>query len=294
MVGRARGEAGLRDRSLGLEISRLTAIASKTQLEQCALANTYLLTRVRFNFGLWSNRERGGAMVKPGKFVMIGQGTYSLADAQRITGVPSDTIRRWTRGYEYRYKKQTRYSPPIIGTKTPEVDGTPTLNFADLMEVRFLNVFRKYGVSARIIRIASRRAQELLGRPRPFSTKIFKTDGRTILADFVHETGDRQLLELVQDQYEFTKVVDPFLYHGIEFNDMQEPERWWPLGSDREVVIDPARAFGAPIAAASGIPTRVLAAGVDAEQSVDLVARWYRVTPEQVNDAVEFEQSISA
>lgn len=233
-------------------------------------------------------------MVKPGRFMLIGQGSYSLTDAERITGVRSDTIRRWTRGYEFKYKSETRYSPPIIGTKTPDVDGTPTLNFADLMEVRFLNAFRKYGVSPRIIRIASRRAQELLGRPRPFSTKIFKTDGRTILADFVHETGDRHLLELAQDQYEFTRVVDPFLYRGIEFDEMQEPERWWPLGPNRKVVIDPARAFGAPIAAASGIPTRVLAAGVAAEQSVELVARWYRVTSEEVNDAVEFEQSISA
>jgi hypothetical protein len=37
-----------------------------------------------------------------------------------------------------------------------------------------------------------------------------------------------------------------------------EITRWWPLGKQRSVVLDPQRSFGAPIASGSGIPTATL------------------------------------
>lgn len=228
------------------------------------------------------------------RYALIGHGTYSFAEAERLTGVPAYTIRRWTKGYSYRYQGEDRHSPPIIATHARYTEGGPALDFADLLEVRFLDAFRRYGVGAWAIRIASLRAQELLGRPRPFSTQIFKTDGRTVLAELVPEAGDPHLLDLVRDQYEFSKVVDPFLYSGIEFNQLQEPCRWWPLGDARKVVIDPKRSFGAPIVSESGVPTAVLAAGFAAEGSLEFVAQWYRVTLDEVKDAVEFETSHAA
>lgn len=231
---------------------------------------------------------------KRSDFEVIGRGVYTLADTQRLTGVPRDTVRRWTRGYTYRYRGKERHSPPIIATRTPRLAGVPTLDFADLLEVRFLEAFRAYGVSARTIRRAAIQARELLGRPRPFSTRIFKTDGRTILAELVRDSADPMLLDLVRDQYEFKKLVDPHLYDGLEFNQLEEPERWWPLGPERSVVIDPLRAFGAPIVEREGVQTLILASGVVAEGSIEAVAAWYRVEVTAVEDALEFEQSLAA
>jgi len=228
------------------------------------------------------------------RYDFLGRGTYSLAQAERLTRVPRDTIRRWTQGYTYPYRGERRSSPPLIATDTPRVGGTPVLSFADLLEVRFLDAFRRHGVSARAIRVASLRAQELLGRPRPFSTKIFKTDGRTIMAELVRGSGDRMLLDLVRDQFQFSKIVGPYLYFGIQFNDLKEPQRWWPLGENRGVVVDPRRSFGAPIVDDLGIQTAILFAGFKAEGSLDFVSEWYRVPVSAVSDAVEFEESLAA
>jgi uncharacterized protein (DUF433 family) len=228
------------------------------------------------------------------RFGFIGRGTYSLAQSERLTRVPRDTIRRWTQGYSYPYRGERRSSPPLIATDTPKVDGIPVLSFADIMEVRFLDAFRRHGVSPRAIRVASFRAQELLGRPRPFSTKIFKTDGRTIMAELVRGTGDPMLLDLVRDQFQFSKIVGPYLYFGIQFNDLKEPQRWWPLGEDRGVVVDPNRSFGAPIVNDTGIQTTILFAGFKAEGSLDFVSEWYRVPISAVEDAIEFEESLAA
>lgn len=227
-------------------------------------------------------------------FRLIGRGVYSLRDAERFTGVPRKRIRRWTSGYRYRSGLQFVYSPPVIANATQEAIGLPALDFGDLIEVRFLNAFRSYGVSWKAIRIAAESARELLGRHHPFSSRIFKTDGRTILADVVGRGEDRFLLDLVRNQYEFERIISPLLYEGIEFGGHDEPERWWPLGAGRAVVLDPARAFGAPIAALEGVPTRVLAEAVAAEGSIPLVAELYDVAQTSVEDAVEFESRLEA
>jgi uncharacterized protein (DUF433 family) len=79
---------------------------------------------------------------------------------------------------------------------------------------------------------------------------------------------------------------------GLHYANTDQPQWWKPLGDDRSVVVHPARAFGAPVALPSGIRTRVLYGSYRAEQSHEVVARWYDVTVEAVKDAVEFEESI--
>ena len=183
--------------------------------------------------------------------------------------------------------------PPIIGRDLESLE-SPILTFADLIEIRFLDAFRREGVSSKALRIASQRAKEYLGRHHPFSTQIFKSDGRTILAEITKETGDKVFLDIVNDQYVFENVIGSYLYSGLDFNDLKEPARWWPMGRDRAVVIDPRRSFGAPIVTKGGIPTKILNSAVNAEKSIEFVANWYGVEVNEVKDAVQFESKQAA
>ncbi|MGE0823554.1 MAG: DUF433 domain-containing protein [Candidatus Binatia bacterium] len=231
----------------------------------------------------------------PISFQHIGKGVYSLAEAERLIKIPRQRISRWTRGYTYRYKGETRRTPPLIAGDTKQIaDKGPILSFLDLLEVRFLDAFLVHGVSRKAVRIAALNAQELLGRHHPFSTRIFKTDGRSIFAEIVRGTDDKRLLNIVENQYEFDEIVAPYLYEGIEFNASNDPERWWPLGKRHIVVIDPKRGFGTPIVARSGVPTKVLAGAFKAEGSVAFVAKWYEVSEREVRDAVLFEERLAA
>ena len=226
-------------------------------------------------------------------FSTIGHGVYTLAEASLLTGVNRHRISRWAGGYTFTYHGKRQAMPAIIG-REPDSAASPILTFADLIEIRFLEAFRQKGVSTKALRIASQRAKELLGRHHPFSTQIFKSDGRTILAEITKETGDKVLLDIVNEQYVFEKVIASYLYIGLDFNELKEPARWWPLGKDRSVVIDPRRAFGAPIIARTGVPTKILNSAVNAEQSVEFVAKWYGVEIDEVTDAVQFETKLAA
>src|ERR1041385_898923 len=172
-------------------------------------------------------------------YKLVGRGVYTLSETSRLTKVPAKSIRRWTEGYDYVYRGSRHYLPPVLGQRITRIDDAPVLHFLDLVEVRFLDAFRSAGVSWRAIRIAAARAREILGRPHPFSSQRFRTDGRSILMEFiVKEADDRRLLNLVSDQFEFERVVAQFLYDSLSFDSNGQPSRWSPLGKNRQVVID--------------------------------------------------------
>lgn len=221
---------------------------------------------------------------------LIGRGLYSLTEASRLTGVPIRRIKRWVNGYWFMHRGKRQWSEPVIGTEVGLIGGVPVLDFADLMEVRFLSDFRDQGIGWPIIRLAATRAKEVLNTPHPFSSKRFIVLGRTILAEVHDEAGDRHLLDLIRDQWMFERVV--FDRKWLHYEDKDQPQWWTPLGPDRRVRVHPRRSFGAPIVSPSGIRTRILYGTFTAEKSIEAVADWYAVEPEAVSDAVSFEEGM--
>jgi uncharacterized protein (DUF433 family) len=224
---------------------------------------------------------------------LIGTGIYSIPEAARLTRIPPARIRRWVAGYAFGTRSKRRLSPPVVRAQLPVLEGQVALGFLDLLEVRFVDAFRTAGVGWKAIRLAHERARELFETQNPFSTKAFRTDGRRIFADVVHDAGEEGLLDLVSNEWAFGKILKPYLYEGLEFVD-EQAIRWWPMGLRRQVVLDPKRSFGQPVVDREGVPTAVLAGAYAAEESIEAVSRWYEVEPSSVRDAVEFEKSLAA
>jgi uncharacterized protein (DUF433 family) len=140
------------------------------------------------------------------------------------------------------------------------------------------------------MRRAHSRAQKELNTTHPFCSNRIATDGKNILLRQGEEDGDEVLVDLVTNQREFRRIVQEFLKE-LQFSGSDII--WWPLGKQRQIVLDPKRNFGQPTVVRSGVPSQVLARSVKANGSPDLVARWYEVQPEEIHDAVEFEESLA-
>jgi uncharacterized protein (DUF433 family) len=234
-------------------------------------------------------RER---LHRPDNVVLLGVGLYTVPDAARLLKIPSFSIRRWLGGYSYKHKSETHHSPPLWVPDLPNFENKIELTFRDLIELRFVHGFVKEGLPLRTIRLCLNYARTLVDDPRPFSTRRFQTDGKTIFLDSVRDSGDIELLDLRKKQYAIKHVIErTFKDLDIEANAVA---RWRPYKGKNTIVIDPTRAFGKPIANASGVPTVVLADAVEAEGSIDRVARLYEVTPAVVRDALGFEEALRA
>jgi uncharacterized protein (DUF433 family) len=225
---------------------------------------------------------------------LVGVGLYGVPEAARLSNVSAGRIRRWLKGYVYHHADEDRVSPAVWEPQLPILEGTVGLSFLDLMEVRFVDAFLQAGVSWRTIRLAAQRAREILDLDHPFSTRRFQTDGHSIFAEVLRESGEHQLLDLAKNQYAFRRVISPSLYSGMDFDLMDRAARWWPMGKGRGVVVDPSRQFGQPIVSEGSIPTAVLADAVKAEGSVSAAARWYDVPEAMIRDAVAFERQLAA
>jgi uncharacterized protein (DUF433 family) len=223
----------------------------------------------------------------------VGVGIYSVSEASRLSGVSRARIRRWLRGYTFKHGTGIHESPPVWRRQLPSVGNSVALGFLDLMEVRFVNAFLEKGVSWRTIRRAAEIARRKYNKDHPFSTRQFKTDGKRMFEEVIEKSGENKLLDIVSNQYAFQRILAPYL-KGVEFDRSDNLVRWWPLGPRRQVVIDPQRSFGQPIAAAEGVPTSILYRAYQVEDSVLAVASWYEVSRASVRAAVEFEKILAA
>jgi uncharacterized protein (DUF433 family) len=221
------------------------------------------------------------------------RGIYTIPYASRLTGVSASRMRRWLRGYRYHRDERTRSLPPLWEGQWEPIDHHLALGFLDLMEIRFVDAFLKAGVSWTTLHRARARAKELFKVSHPFSTNRFVTDGREILLETDGQSAQPSLLDIVPRQQVFAAIVKPLL-RDLEFGDHATVVRWWPLGVERSVVLDPTRNFGRPIIAQHGLPTEILAHAAAACGSGREAAQWFEVPERDMEDAIEFERQLAA
>ena len=193
--------------------------------------------------------------------------------------------------------------PPLWRLQLPRFDRHVELGFRDLIELRFVTAFLNAGLSIVTIRECLDYARTCVDDERPFSTRRFRTDGRTIFFEIAEQiisdnsntiadevrTG---MIDLRRRQYVFRDVIAQTFKDLDLDNDVVV--RWRPFRGKDTIVIDPQRAFGQPIANGSGVPTITIAAAVEAEGSAQRTAFLYDIPLAVVRDAIAFEHELAA
>lgn len=224
--------------------------------------------------------------------VPLGIGYYTVPEAARLLHVPARSINRWLGGYAHGPGDARRRLPPLWRPELPRAGARIELGFRDLIELRFVAAFLDAGLDLRTVRNCIEHARDSVADDRPLSTRRFRTDGRTIFLESLRQTGDSEMLDLKRQQFVFKTVIEQS-FRDLDVED-DVVARWRPYEGRASIVVDPGRAFGQPIAAASGVPTVALSDAVDAEGSVERAAYLYEVAPSVVRDAVRFEASLRA
>jgi uncharacterized protein (DUF433 family) len=218
-------------------------------------------------------------------------GFYSERDAARLLRM--DSARRvhgWLNGWG------PKGAAPIIQRDFAD---TSSVSFLDLMEIRFVEHFRQQGVPLQTLRRAAERARAEWKTEHPFAlSKVrYLTDRRKVFGQAAQDTGDKVTWDLVTNQLEMWDAIENLISKGVEFDPSSDlAHRWTPLRNDcPNVIIDPRLAFGRPVIGKAGVPTVALFRQWRAEAgNADRVARSFRVSPAEVQQAVEFEMLIAA
>lgn len=219
-------------------------------------------------------------------------GYYTVAEAARLLHIDRsrhNTVRNWLAG-------NGADVGAVIARQYP--NSTTELGFYDLLEVRFIDYFRRQNVSLQSIRKAAAAARKELKARHPFamSNVQFVTDRKRIFSLTAEETGDKHLMELIHGQYEMYEVIEDFLAKGVQFRPDGLARLWRPDQKKYpKIVLTPAKAHGQPVIDRAGVPTRTLFdLWLTEKRNFAAVADWFEIAESDVEQAVEYELELAA
>ena len=217
----------------------------------------------------------------------VSGGFYTVAEAAQLLGMDGgQRIVRWL-------TPPAKGGDPIIVRDYPKVGREHELSFLDLLEIRFVDHFRRLKISLQSLRVAARHARQELHVSHPFATDSvkFQTDRKRVFLETARETGDPKLLDLMTNHFVMYAAMERALEKNLEFDVSGLARLWRPAPEVApSVFVSPVYAFGRPVVSRRHVPTATLFEAWKAEAGDDVaVSRWHDVTPDDVREAVDFE-----
>lgn len=217
-------------------------------------------------------------------------GFYTVSEAARLLRIDNrQRIYRWLRPMDRGAVVARDYEP---------IDKLQELSFWDLIEVRFVEHFRRQGLSLQYLRKVADQARRDLKTQHPFalSKAEFLTDRKKIFEQIAEGEG-RQIRELLTGQYEMYETIEEILAKGMAFNPKTFlAEEWRPLKNDcPNVVVNPRYDYGRPVIGVRHVPTAAIIRQWKAEKGDKRrVADWWQIDQSEVAEAIEFEIRMAA
>lgn len=210
----------------------------------------------------------------------LGKGIYSIPDAAAILDMPVSKVRRWVKKYW-----ELEFLQDMDQAYTWGESREKAFHFLTLIEIIAVDSFREIGVSFPKIKMAHAKLSELLDTKYPFAHAELMTDGKRIFYELV----DTSLLEMDEkQQFSFTKLVAPYC-RKIDFqNKTHLAERFWPLGKDHQIVVDPHHSFGQPVISGTNITVEAIFNMLKGGESPEFVASIYELNLKAVDDVLAF------
>lgn len=218
-------------------------------------------------------------------------GFYTVREAARLLNMQnSGVIAAWLKG-------RGRKGAPVIHRQYAPIGKTQELGFLDLIEVRFIEHFRRRDYSLQSLRKAAETAREELKCEHPFALygAKFVAERKNIFLAVAKSEKDSKLLNLVTKQYAMYAVLEDVLSRGLSFDPTSGlTERWRPKEKEfPRVIVDPRIAYGQPVVESARVPTDAIFAMWNAESgNYKAVADWYEIDEALAKEAVEFELSL--
>ena len=211
---------------------------------------------------------------------------YSFAEADHLAAVSRGTARRWLAGYSYRGRDGHRVPVPPV---TPRAEQTNAVSFLDLIEIAAIGELKDAGFSMAAIRGMVQNCQEILGVARPLTSLRFKVGGRDIFVEregVLVEVGKRKRMQA------WKEVLEPFLSNLDYAHELAV--RWWPLGKDALIMVDPEYGYGLPVVEGSGVRTEIIRERSLAGDTNAQIADDFNLDPKEVERALQFELKLAA
>lgn len=209
----------------------------------------------------------------------LGIGLYSIPDVAQILNLETPFVRRWLKEYWGNRFKTGKKNLSFWGTGREKA-----VHFYTLIEFYVFYQLRKQGLSAQSIAKAHEIIAGELNTQFPFATSTILTDGRKIL----YKIDDDTIINADKTkQLNFAGIIKEF-FKQMDFGKDQLAIRYWPLGKDKNIIVDPHHQLGQPTIKNTNILAETLYRMHTAGEKINFIASLYDVSSNDVNASIEF------
>ena len=219
-----------------------------------------------------SSRDLSGSRTTP---------LYTIPEAAHLARVAPGTVRSWLYGAE---GKASLF----------ETAPAPMVSFLQLIEVVVAANFRKAErVSLAQLRNAYLNAKHILNLDYPFAYEQLEVVGGHIVR-VLHTENPSTSYQAMDEPSQWTLAgLLAEVKRQIQYED-QLAARWYPLGNEVPIVIDPRVTSGNPTIQSRGITVQVIRKRFLAGQEMAFIARDFDIDESVVENAVRYGERVAA
>ena len=208
---------------------------------------------------------------------------YTFGEAAHLAHVSASTVRNWVLGY--------RDIQPLF-TSTNGQD--PMVSFIQLIEIVVAARFRKADhVSYQRVRSAYENAKNLYQLSYPFAHLTLEAIGRHIVQWLNTDEPDVSL-QTLDDPQQWT--LPGLVAEAMAQLDYEEDlaARWYPVGKDVPIVVDPRMSAGTPTIKGRGVTIQVIRKRFKAGQNMEFIAKDFELEQSVIEEAVRYAEQVAA
>ncbi|HEX3935574.1 MAG TPA: DUF433 domain-containing protein [Puia sp.] len=209
----------------------------------------------------------------------LGIGLYTIPDVANILNLDSNLVQRWLREYW-----GNRFSAGRDNLSSWGKGRDKAVPFFTLIEFFVFYQLRKQGVSAQNIAKSYEIIRLELDSDFPFANAIILTDGKKI---FYSKDGDLIINADKSKQINFKSIIEEFC-HKIDFDKDAYALRYWPLGKEKSIVVDPKHQLGQPTVKNTNILAETLYGMYTSGEKIGFISSLYDVSENDVKASIEF------
>lgn len=207
----------------------------------------------------------------------LGEGIYSVSDISFLLKLPKQKVRRWLNDFW-----DSRLAEKYNNTYSWGEGRYQATNFYTLIEFYIFYSLRELGVGQKKIFEAHESMAKQLKTIHPFASAKVLSDGRSIL--YALEDGTTIKADKSK-QIALKQIIENFC-KKIEFSDNNLAEKFYPLGKNKHIVVDPHHQFGQPTVKETNVLAETIYNMHEAGETNEFLSRLYDISLKEVQAAI--------
>jgi uncharacterized protein (DUF433 family) len=207
----------------------------------------------------------------------LGEGIYSVSDISFLLKLPKQKVRRWLNDFW-----DSRLAEKYSNTYSWGEGRDQATNFYTLIEFYIFYCLRELGVAQKKIFEAHEAMAKQLKTIHPFASAKVLTDGKSIL--YALEDGTTIKADKSK-QIALKQIIEDFC-KKIEFSDNNLAEKFYPLGKNKHIVVDPHHQFGQPTVEETNVLAETIYNMHEAGETNEFLSRLYDISLKEVQAAI--------